>query len=106
MGATLLTVYASNLYILNDIINNPTVSNLEISMTSTELTDSDTSEISGISGDIDIYSDCKSDFDDEINEFVKEVANEYKEKNDNETAVAREEELIADKADEREYNED
>jgi hypothetical protein len=101
---TLLTIYISNLYILHDIINDPSISNLDTSMASTEMSDSDTStsETQDISAEVDIYSESNCDFDDEIKEFVKEVAQEYKEKNANE----REAELRADKADEREYNED
>jgi hypothetical protein len=79
-------------------------------MASTEMSDSDTSiseisetsETQDISAEVDIYSEDNSDFDDEIKEFVKEVAQEYKEKNANE----REAELRADIADQREYNED
>lgn len=104
---TLLTIYISNLYILHDIMNDPTVCNLDTSMASTELSDSDTSiseisEAEDISAEVDIYSESNCDFDDEIKEFVKEVAQEYKEKNANE----REAELRADIADQREYNED
>jgi hypothetical protein len=110
---TLLTIYISNLYILHEMMDDLSQSNLDTSMSSTEVSDSEISEISEISEVPDIYSECDSDFDNEINEFVKEIAQEvvadYKDKNAKEAEEAadlREAELRADKADEREYNED